>query len=370
MNRPDRATRLARLELHDVRAFAEAALDVDLDGTTLITGPNGSGKTTVLEAAAYLGTQRSFRTTSRDAMVRNGAERAIVRAELEREGRRVTVESELRAEGSARTLVNHRTVQARADLAGAVPTTVFSPDDLGLVQGPPARRRDLLDAALGIVDHNAAAALDALDRVLRQRAALLRQAGGRLSTEVAATLDVWDDRLVASGEVVADARRALVADLEPLASRAYADLAGHTGSEPDEAISMSYRPGWEGLLAAALAQRRTEDVRRATSTVGPQRDEVRLSIAGRDARTHASQGEQRSLALALRLGIHTLVTERGGAAPLLLLDDVFSELDPNRCRALVRHLPAGQALLTTAMALPEGVEVAAVVDVRTIGVGA
>ena len=372
MSGPDPGARLAHLKLHDIRAFVEATLDVARDGTTLITGPNGSGKTTVLEAVAYLGTQRSFRTTSRDAMVRIGCERAIVRAELEREGRRVTVESELRVGGGARTLVNRRTVQARSELSRAVPTTVFSPDDLGLVQGPPARRRDLLDGALGIVDHKAGAALDALERVLRQRGALLRQAAGRLSVEVAATLDVWDERLVASGEEVSEARRALVADLEPRVAHAYAALAGHDRTachrSGQKAVSMEYRPGWDGPLAAALVQRRTEDVRRATSTVGPQRDEVWCAITGRDARLHASQGEQRSLALALRLGIHALVTERSGAAPLLLLDDVFSELDRDRCRALVRHLPPGQALLTTTMALPEGVEVAAVVDVRAIGV--
>lgn len=361
----DPHTRVRRVELRDVRLFVEAELDVGPDVVTVLTGPNGSGKTTILEAIAYLGSQRSFRTTSRDAMVRSGQERAIVRAELERDGRPVLVESELRATGAARTLVNHRAVQGRSATADAVPVTVFSPDDLTLVQGPPARRREMVDAALRLVDRRAAADLDEMDRVLRQRAALLRQAAGRIGPDVASTLDVWDERLSATGKAVSDARRALVADAGRLVADAYDDLT--ESSARAGAVGMTYLQGWEGDLGAALAASRRDDVRRAVSTVGPHRDEVLLGIDARDARTRASQGEQRSLALALRLGFHRFVTQRRTSAPLLLLDDVFSELDPGRSRALVHHLPAGQALLTTATVLPEGVRVGAVVDVGSLG---
>lgn len=365
MSLPDASTQLRRLELQDVRLFAEAQLDVARDSSTVLVGPNGSGKTTFLEAIAYLGSQRSFRTTARDAMVRSGEERGIVRADLERESRPLLVESEVRATGATRTLVNHRAVHGRADLAEAVPVTVFSPDDLGVVQGPPARRRELFDAALRLVDHRAAAELDAMDRVLRQRAALLRQAGGRLTADVASTLDVWDERLSMSGKVVSDARRALLEEAGPLVEEAYVALAQSPADRT--VVTMSYLPGWRGELPEALEASRRADVRRGVSTVGPHRDEVALRIEGREARVRASQGEQRSLALALRLGLHRLVTVRRAGAPLLLLDDVFSELDPNRSRALVRHLPRGQALLTTAAGLPEGVEVGAVVDVRRVG---
>lgn len=362
---PDASTQLRHLELHDVRLFAEARLDLARDSSTVLVGPNGSGKTTFLEAIAYLGSQRSFRTTARDAMVRTGEERGIIRAELERESRPLLVESEVRATGATRTLVNRTAVHGRAELAEAVPVTIFSPDDLSVVQGPPARRRDLFDAALRLIDHRAAAELDAMDRVLRQRAALLRQAGGKLTVDVASTLDVWDERLSLSGKVVSDARRTLLDEAGPLVEEAYVALAG---AAPDRAlVTMSYVPGWEGELADALAASRRDDVRRAASTVGPHRDEVAFSIEGREARVRASQGEQRSLALALRLGLHRMVTQRRHATPLLLLDDVFSELDPDRSRALVRHLPRGQTLLTTAAGLPEGIEVGAVVDVRTVG---
>lgn len=366
---------------------------LDPAGVTVLVGPNGAGKTTVLEAIAYLGTQRSFRTSSRDAIVRRGADRAIVRATCTREGRPLLVESELSATGGARTLVNRQSVRGRAALARALPVSVFSPEDLGLVQGPPVRRREILDATLRMVDTAVAQSLDDLDRVLRQRAALLRHAGGRLGPEIATTLDVWDERLCRAGESVADARDALVRELGPYVADAYDGIAAESeiaarealgealcedagnarsarnagDAAPGTPVALSYRRSWTGTLAEGLAASRKDDVRRAASTVGPQRDELSLSLGPRDARVAASQGEQRTLALALRLGVHRLVTERTGAAPLLLLDDVFSELDAARSRALVRRLPPGQALLTAAAQVPEDIAAAAVVDVRSVG---
>lgn len=357
-------TRLVELELHDVRVFAEVTFRPDAEGLTVLTGPNGSGKTTILEAIVFLGTHRSFRSADREVMVRTGAARAIIRSRFEREGRPLTVESELVGGRAPRTLVNRRPATSRSALAEAVPVTVFSPDDLAVVQGPPGCRRDLLDAAIRLMDTRAAADLDALERILRQRAALLRQAGGRLSPEVATTLDVWDARLAETGERVVLARRSLVADLAPEVVRAYADLTDGAGAE----VVLQYRTSWDGPLERALAERRGEDLRRGVSTVGPHRDDLGTALGDRDARVQASQGEQRSIALALRLAVHRLVTARSHRSPILLLDDVFSELDPDRSRALVRHLPRGQAVLTTAAPLPEGTDVAAVVDVRSLPV--
>ncbi len=180
---------------------------------------------------------------------------------------------------------------------------------------------------------------------------------------------MWDDRLASAGSAVAAARSALVDALQPIAAEAYGALAGAGRSSSTEhpltpGFSVTYRQSWAGDLGSALRAARTDDVRRGVTTIGPHRDDLRLELAGRDARVQASQGEQRCVALGLRLAVHQLVTERSENAPILLLDDVFSELDPDRSRALLRRLPPGQTLLTTAVPLPPGVDVAAVVDVR------
>jgi DNA replication and repair protein RecF len=158
------------------------------------------------------------------------------------------------------------------------------------------------------------------------------------------------------------AREALVDRAAPLVERGYRALAGR-----DETVSLAYRRSWEGDLGDALVARRAGDVRAGVTTIGPHRDDLVVCIAGRDARLQASQGEQRSVALALRLGLHQLLTDRLGQPPILLLDDVFSELDPDRSRALVEQLPVSQALVTTAVPLPGRVEVAQVIDVLTVG---
>lgn len=355
---------LTHLSLKDFRLFEDALFAPSIEGTTVLSGPNGSGKTTVLEAVAFLGSQRSFRGSPRDAMVRVGCERGYVRGELSDAGRKVTVETELtRGPRDSRAQVNRQRAR-RADLAAAVPVTVFSPDDLAVIQGGPAARRGLLDDALSNLDRRAATAVEDTDRALRQRGALLRQAGGKRSPEIEATLDVWDERLATAGSALVEARRALLAELSPLAADAYRSLAD--AGESIE-VMLRYEQSWEGSFADALAERRHEDLRRGATSAGPHRDDVAVRLAERDSRVQASQGEQRCLALALRLGVHQLLTDRLGRPPILLLDDVFSELDPNRSRALVRQLPRGQSLLSTAVPLPEGMHVAMVVDVREIG---
>jgi DNA replication and repair protein RecF len=196
-----------------------------------------------------------------------------------------------------------------------------------------------------------------LDRVLRQRNALLKQCiGGRGFDESAAfTLDVWDAKLTEAGEALAHARVELVAKLGPALTAAYAAVASLA---PDEVrVGVVYDAPWmaDGL-AAALAAARKDELRRGVTLVGPQRDDLVLSIGGLPARTHASQGEQRSLALALRLAAHAVVTDATGTAPVLLLDDEFSELDPGRSDALLASLPAGQTIITSASGLPPGAQ--------------
>ena len=353
------------LELADFRIFRAVDVDLEAEGTTVITGSNGTGKTSVLEALAYLGTRRSFRGAPPEAMVRTGADSAIVRAELDGPDSPTLVEAQILPAGRSRTRVNRKSVSGRRDLGAAAPCILFSPDDLVIVSGGPKGRREVLDDALAVLDAEGARAADETERILRQRAALLRQAGGRAGEEVTATLDVWDQRLADAGKVLAAAREGLVADLDPLVASAYSHLAG----VGDQVLTMQrYVRSWDGELLDALTASRRDDLRRGVNTVGPHRDDLLLEIDGREARTHASQGEQRCMALALRLGVHRLIRTRTSLIPTLLLDDVFSELDPARSRALVAELPGGQAILTTAAPLPEGIEVARMLPVQSLDV--
>ena len=342
---------ITTLWLTDFRCFTEAFVEPDPQGLTVLRGPNGSGKTSVLEAVGWLATQRSLRGAPRDVLVRAGASRAILRAETVTAERRVLVEAELPATGTARAQVNRQPVRRRVDLAEAVRVTVFSPDDLHLVQDGPAGRREYLDDVL--VDQHPRFELltSDVDRVLRQRASVLRQAGNRLDADIVATLDVWDDRLAMAGSE-------LVGELAPLVSEAYEHLAG--SSEP---VTLSYRRSWDGELSDALSARRAEDLRRQITTVGPHRDELDISVGPGPARTHASQGEQRCVALALRLATHELRRRGAPEPPVLLLDDVFSELDARRSACLVDQLPVGQVLLTTAVDPPPSVSPDRVVEV-------
>jgi DNA replication and repair protein RecF len=361
---------LEQLELTAFRSFAHVRFEPEPQGTTVIAGPNGSGKTTLLEAVAYLGTQRSFRGAPREVMIKTGDDRAVVRASLTGRDHHFLVEAELVAAGRSRIQVNRQPARDRRTLAEAVPVTVFSPEDLVVVRGAPSARRDLLDDALALLDPKAGTLRDEVDRILRQRTALLRQSSGRLSDEVAVTLDVWDERLAEAGARLIDARERLSADLEPFVDASYQVLAGASGGlEAPDGVALEYRRSFEGELAVALAGARLDDVRRGVSTLGPHRDDLQVSLAGRDARLQASQGEQRCIALALRLAVHHLVTERTALVPILLLDDVFSELDPARSRALLGELPSTQALLTTAVPIPDGVAVARILDIRSLDGG-
>ncbi|HVM03560.1 MAG TPA: DNA replication/repair protein RecF [Acidimicrobiales bacterium] len=341
---------LERLWLADFRNYAAADVVLAPDALSVVVGGNGQGKTNLIEAVAYLATLSSFRGAPPEALVRTGAASAVVRAEGRREGRDLLIEVEINPAGRSRTLVNHQPLRRAADLLGALRVTLFSPDDLELVKaGPSGRRRWLDDALTALHPRNAALRADA-ERVLRQRNALLKQCRGRLDPSAAATLDVWDAKWAAAGEALAAARAGLVGAVEIPIAKAYDQVAGAPAD-----VGVGYERSWDGPLAAALAAARDDDVRRGLTTTGPHRDELRLTIGGVPARTHASQGEQRSLALALRLAVHAAVAEAVGEPPVLLLDDVFSELDPDRSAALVAHLPDGQALLTTAGAVPDGI---------------
>ncbi len=339
---------ITHLELVDFRNYTTGTFDLT-GGTTVVIGDNGQGKTNLAEALAYLATLSSFRSAPTEALVRVGADTAIVRATiLEDDGRQSLVEIEIAAAGRSRVQVNRQRLGRVRDLLGTVRVTVFAPDDLTLIKGGPGDRRRFMDDVLVALAVKYDAVRLEIDKIVRQRNTLLKQAGGRLTEEIAVTLDVWDARFAAVADQFGHARATLIDRLTPFVHEAYEQLAGEAVE-----LELRYEPAWRTTgLAAALAASRTDDVRRGVSTVGPHRDELTLTLRGMPSRTHASQGEQRTLALSLRLAAHRLVTERTGSAPVLVLDDVLSELDDHRATALLGHLPPGQVVITTASELP------------------
>ena len=290
----------------------------------------------------------SFRGAPDDALVRLGAQAAVVRATIQADdGREQLIEIEIPRQGRNRIQVNRQRLARMTDLLGLMQVTVFSPDDLALVKGGPTIRRAWIDAALLSRNRKHGALRSDVERILRQRNALLRSARGKLDADAEFTLDVWDAQLVTAGEALRTARQDLLTEMAPNLCAAYDSVA----QRPTQ-VTARYDASWSGDLEAALLAVRDHDVRRGATTVGPHRDEITFAIGGASARTHASQGEQRSLALAMRLAADAVVRSAGVAAPILLLDDVFSELDPHRQGALLEALPDGQCILTAAAGLP------------------
>jgi DNA replication and repair protein RecF len=273
---------VTRLELVDFRNYRSAEFDLTA-GVTAVLGRNGQGKTNLTEALGYLATLDSFRGAPPDALIRAGADSAVIRATVRDEGRDVLIEAELSRHGRNRVQVNRQRLARARDLLGVMRVSVFAPDDLVIVKGGPSERRRLLDDTLVALAVKYDAARLELDRVIKQRNTLLKQAGGKRTEEIELTLDVWDARLVAVGEQLGHARATLVARVTPHVEQAYADLAGVAAG-----VEVHYEPEWRSAgLAAALAGSREVDLRRGVSTVGPHRDDVELGLNGMPARTHA-----------------------------------------------------------------------------------
>jgi len=346
--------RISWLELRDFRSYRELIFHPE-DGVNVLVGPNGAGKTSVLEAIGYLATLSSFRRSPESALVRDTADAAIVRGEFATATGTALIEVETPADGRRRVLLNGKRAASRSDVAAVTAVVAFLPDDLDLVKRGPAYRREYLDDVAAQAWPGAAADQADHDRALRQRNALLRKEGRYADPT---TLDVWDDRVSRLAAKVIERRLAAAALLEPEVAGLYEEM-----GEGSERLSWSYMSeglgelgapasadGLVGPLREAMMAARQADLDRRTTTVGPHRDELVMRLDARDARTRASQGEQRSIALGLRIAAFRVLTERRGARPVLLLDDVFSELDADRGQRLVGHLPEAQVFVTSARA--------------------
>ncbi len=339
--------RLHRVWLTDFRSHGQASVDL-ADGLTAVIGANGTGKTNLLEAIGVLSRLKSFRGAANDRMIRRGCDRAIVRADGVRDGRPVLIEVEL-GSGRSTVMVNKQRLTKNRDLLGALRVTVFAPDDLSIVKEGPAVRREYLDELIVALDPRNDALLADYARTVKQRNTLLKQVKGRLDEGAEVTLDVYDGQLSSLGMRLTYLREHVLEALMPRVAKAYGILA-----DAEVSVVANYRRSWDSDdMAVDVQLQRPTDLARSTTSMGPHRDEVALRIDGFDSRTEASQGEQRTLALALRFAGHELVTEHVGEAPLLLLDDVLSELDPGRATALLSNLPSGQTIITSATELPE-----------------
>jgi DNA replication and repair protein RecF len=366
---------VARLQLLDFRSYGEVDLALE-PGASAFLGRNGQGKTNLVEAVDYLSRLASHRGATDAPLVRSGADRAVVRAAVVREGREATLEIEINPGRSNRARVNRSPLPRPRELLGLVRTVVFSPEDLTLVKGDPSERRRFLDDLLVLRTPRLAGVRSDYDRVLRQRNSLLKTAaaarrGSSGEASALSTLEVWNAHLARTGAELLGERLALVEELRPYLGKAYETVA--RGASRDDA-EMEYRPSFDlppelveqaaqprvrtgalvDALLEAVAERRNEELDRGVSLVGPHRDELALTLGTPQARLpvkgYASHGESWSFALALRLASYDLL-RADGDDPILILDDVFAELDTER-RAQLADLVAGaeQVLVTAAVA--------------------
>lgn len=347
------------LGLRDFRSWETADLDLE-PGRTVLIGPNGYGKTNLVEALWYSSTLNSHRVATDAPLIRAGAGRALVSTIVVNDGRELAVDLEIAAGRANKARLNRSPVRTPREVLGVLHAVLFAPEDLALVRGEPGERRRYLDDLATIRRPRIAAVRADYDKVLKQRTALLKTAtGGRYRRDgsVLDTLDVWDGHLAAHGAELIAARLQLVAALAPEVEKAYQVLA--PSSRP---AAISYRSAveqvreagaaedvefLEAALLDALARRRDAELERGVCLVGPHRDDLDLTLGDQPAKGYASHGESWSMALALRLASYELLRQESGD-PVLLLDDVFAELDTARRRALATVAASAEQVLVTA----------------------
>jgi len=355
---------LSHLSLRDFRSYAEVELPLSA-GVTALVGPNGQGKTNLVEAVGYLATLGSHRVAQDAPLVRLGAERAVVRGQVVRDDRSLLVEVEITPGKANRARVNRSAVPRAREVLGILRTVLFAPEDLAVVKGDPAERRRFLDDLLVLRAPRYAGVRADYDRALRQRNALLKSAGGGRRQIDMGTLDVWDTSLASAGAELLAGRIDLVEVLRPLVDKAYASVATSTSAEHSVAgpAVITYRSSLgedvplvadRELLSAAMLNRlsamRKAELERGVSLVGPHRDDLVLGLGPLPAKGYASHGESWSFALALRLASYDLLRNEsdGGGEPVLVLDDVFAELDSSRRERLATLVGGAEQVLVTA----------------------
>jgi DNA replication and repair protein RecF len=360
------------LGLREFRSWPQ--IDIELEaGRTVFVGPNGYGKTNLVEALWYSATLGSHRVATDAPLIRAGAPRAVISTIVVNEGRELAVDIEITAGKVNKARLNRSPVRSPREVLGVLRAVLFAPEDLALVRGDPSERRRYLDELATLRRPTLAAVRADYDRVVRQRTALLKTAAGQRSRDpgLLSTLDVWDGHLAEHGARLLEARVELVNALRPEVEKAYQLLA--PGSRTADARYRSSvqidgeetsAPTLETALLEGLAARRDAELDRGVCLVGPHRDELELILGDQPARGYASHGESWSMALSLRLAAYELLRSEG-TDPVLLLDDVFAELDTARRRALATVASSAEQVLITAAVdddIPDGL------DARRIGI--
>jgi DNA replication and repair protein RecF len=356
-----------RLELHDFRSYAEAGVDFD-PGSNVLMGPNGHGKTNLVEAIGYVATLGSHRVATEAPLVRDGAQRAVIRCTIVHDGRELLVELEIAPGKANRARIGRAPATRARDVLGALRLVLFAPEDLALVRGDPDQRRRYLDDLLVQRQPRFAGVRADYERVLKQRNALLRTAylarkvNGRGGAQDLSTLDVWDLHLAGHGAQLVAARLELCAALGTHLAKSYdavsagrgeARLAYDAKSWCDGDVAAVERSELEQRLRDALGAARPSEVERGMTLVGPHRDDLALTLGELPAKGYASHGESWSFALALRLAAYELLRAEG-IEPVLVLDDVFAELDSGR-RERLAELVGGASQVLVTCAVPEDV---------------
>jgi DNA replication and repair protein RecF len=362
------------LGLRDFRSWSHA--DIELDpGRTAFIGPNGYGKTNLVEALWYSSTLCSHRVATDAPLVRAGQPRAIVSTIIVNDGRELAVDVEITAGRANKARLNRSPVRTAREVLGVLRAVLFAPEDLALVRGDPGERRRYLDELATVRRPTLAAVRADYERVLRQRTALLKSAAAQRPRDAGLlhTLDVWDDQLAQHGAGLLAARFELVSQLRPEVEKAYQLLAPgaraadvrYRSSVGDDLPADGDAEYFRAALLDALARRRGAELDRGVCLVGPHRDELELRLGDQVAKGFASHGESWSIALSLRLGAYELLRSEG-TDPVLLLDDVFAELDTARRQALAAVACASEQVLVTA-AVPE--DIPAGLDARSFTIG-
>jgi DNA replication and repair protein RecF len=354
------------LQLTDFRSYESVDLPLQA-GVTTFLGANGQGKTNLVEALEYLSTMSSHRVASEVPLVRSGAIRAVVRAKVVAgldDPRQLTLELEINPGKANRAKLNRSPLRQAREIVGVLQTVMFSPVDIAIVKGDPSERRRFLDDLIVARWPRLAGVRADYERVLKQRNTLLKSLSGRFRggpphADSEATLEVWDTHLARTGGELLEARLVTLADLAPHVSKAYADIAPTNNDAAAEyrasvdldatrdADQPTARANLSAALTAGMAERRAEEIQRGVSLVGPHRDDIMLSLGLLPAKGYASHGESWSFALALRLGgFHLLRAD--GVEPVLMLDDVFAELDSVRRERLASAVRVAEQVFVTA----------------------